>query len=171
MNHIVELIGPSGIGKSTFLKEQRALGGLESWPDLISAVDTIFASTPPKKPNWLPEDLFLLDRKLTNTLAEQFNILHRYQHLQNRYRRLLYDVHLREYGGPYKILDDDHVCHLFTAELVSLAQAEPKAFKRFIQNRAFVFLRRSPKGILSNIRAREAAGEGRASPLLARLPA
>lgn len=162
MKTIVELIGPSGIGKSRFLKDQRSLGGLDNWPDLITAIDRVFVSSPAPKANWLPEDLFLLERKLTNTLAEQFNILNRYQHLQNRYRRLHYDVLLRGHSVGYTILDDDHVGHLFTAELVSLAQVDPKAFQRFIQNRAFVFLTRSPQNILRNVRAREAAGEGRA---------
>lgn len=162
MKLIVELIGPSGIGKSTFLRNLRARGGLEAWPDLISVMNQRLSVNPNPPAAWQPEDLFLLDRKLTNTLVEQFNVLHRYQHLQNRYRRMHYDVILRGTNQPHQILDDDHVCHLFTPEVVSLAQTDSQGFSRFIGNRAFIFLKRPAVSILSNIRARELAGEGRA---------
>ena len=162
MHTIVELIGPSGIGKSTLLKALSQSTQSPPWLDLVAAGREELAKPRTSATPWAPADLFLLDRKLTNTLAEQFNVLHRYQHLHNRYNRLHYDVLLRENPRNGVFVDDDHVCHLFTTELVALGQVEPDLFRTFMAGRAFIFLKLPASQILRNIRARERSGIGRA---------
>jgi hypothetical protein len=159
MQTIVEMIGPSGIGKSTLLKSLSQTAGCPPWLDLPQAGQEELAKSRATPTPWKPADLFLLERKLTNTLAEQFNVLHRYQHLHNRYRRLHFDVLLRENPRNGVFLDDDHICHLFTTELVALGQVEPDLFKEFMTGRAFVFLKLSPIQILKNIRAMPNRGD------------
>lgn len=154
---IVEIIGPSGIGKSGLLRTLLESGQERNWMTLDEAARN--RQIAPKFSDW---EVFLLDRKLRDVLATQgISVVEIYGILPFFLNKLAVDSVLRPEFGTRRIVDGDPLFNNYAAAIIDLAKLDKAAFTALVRNRAFVFLNARPERILRNIRERQKRGEYR----------
>jgi energy-coupling factor transporter ATP-binding protein EcfA2 len=155
-NTIIELIGPSGIGKTTLLK---MVSKHLRYPwNLSYTTDKRKISKASKK----LDDLYhkILFRKISS-LYEQEKEVDRFAKLSAFFiKRMLEDRHLKyseilDNGGWFL---DDGFCHSFTAEILQLLgnkECDDEAFMFLFENRNFILLNAPVDRIVDNLKNRQ----------------
>lgn len=154
---IVELVGPSGVGKTTLLRKliQRSPG--HHWTPVDREIHPMSVPKPDLE-SISAIDRFLLERKTERVMAEYRNPVDRRGLLFYCYRNLLADVAVREHYTRARLISGDGLCHNFGAELVAAHTSGIPGLPGFFSDRAFVVLHSSAPAILRNVRHREVLG-------------
>ena len=157
MSLIVELIGPSGVGKTHLVNRLRDAGRLQGWQSIREASALLEAETPAT--DMCSEFL------QQNMLEEQMSWFKANcpQHEVDLSRPLLEehiraDILIEKSTRDFKILADEHLFQIFCGQVLKLAINQREVFRRTLQCRAFIFVFDTAGKILRNTWLRQQAG-------------
>lgn len=168
MRRIIELTGPSGVGKTTLFRAIQPAIEARGYLGFDRAVTEALRRAPAPRIRVPMASQFLLDRRLTRAAEQRTPPMDRYVELQYSYRKLLNSVLLQDHLAEATVIDDDPISHLFMPELLALATTDPEGLSKALPRRAFVLLKRRPGSILENRMKRLAAQEHRPGFLVPR---
>lgn len=161
MKRLIELSGPTGVGKTTLFRRLEPSIRTRGYLSLDEAVTRVLRRSADPSLRFPAAAQFLLDRRLARAAASSARPVDKYPELDFAYRRLLNSFMLNHHLPDSTIVDDDPVSHLFMQELLQLADAAPQGLRSALPKRAFVFLKRAPDTILANRLARLRTGVSR----------
>jgi len=158
---IIELIGPSGVGKSTFYRNLRQKGLIADWPVPEEAARRILKENPERKFGLSAGDRFLLEQKLNSPRLHTMTALEKYDYLGFCLRKMRAESIIRAAESSQPVFGENHIFHGFNLELLTLAQRSDEEFSNYLPNRKFILLQRTHDEIIDNRLKRAASGEFR----------
>ena len=157
MSLIVELIGPSGVGKTHLVNRLRDAGRLQGWQSIREASALLESETP--APDMCGEyfQLKMLEEQISwfkaNCPQHEVDL---FMPVHEAYIRA--DILIEKSTRDFKILADEHLFHIFCGQVLNLAVNQREVLQRTLRNRAFIFVFDTAENILKNTRLRQQAG-------------
>jgi DNA polymerase III delta prime subunit len=156
---IVELLGPSGVGKTTLAHVLLRALEQEGWHSLADELSSI------RRPITLPEfneaEAMMLELRLYNLLKHKPLAMDLICEISLFHHHMTFQAYRRLHPTPKRYLSDEHIAQLFIEELNYLIEHRPDHAASFLADRAFIYLSRSPEKIVKNLKLRTLSGEYR----------
>lgn len=156
---IVEFLGPSGVGKTTMLRNILAGVGTAEWQSLNEYIEGRHWRITPSE--FSETESLLLEMRLANLLSAGMRPDDFLHVLFDEYRHVVFEARNRKQSSDSLYVACEHIFQLFIHEVNYLILHKPGNVRKLLEKRAFVFMTRPSVRIVDNVKRRRDQGEYR----------